>query len=331
MRFGGPPAAGRAAAGGRAIWEEVRMDFEEALARLRSDRDSGAGEVVLDAADALVQGIGPFEAEDPAAALARVREVARAVVAAQPAMGPVHALAAAVVGAAAEAAAAGGSGGEAPSGPALGVRLAALRAAAAFLRRSAEACSAAADHAAALVPAGAKVLTVSRSSTVLDALQKAAAAGPLEVVCLEGRPRLEGRRLAMELAAQGVGVTVAADAAVAALVAGCDLVLVGADALGDGGLVNKIGTQAAALAARAFGTPCYAVLDSSKLLPVGVRLPLDDDRAPEELWADAPAGVTVWNRYFEATPLALFTGIVLEDGVHAPDGVEALRPRDAAG
>ena len=130
---------------------------------------------------------------------------------------------------------------------------------------------------------------------------------------------------AAELAAAGIHTTLAADGAVAQLMNGCALLLVGADSIGDHGLVNKLGTHAAALVARELGVPAYAVADSTKLLPPGAPQPVADERPPEEVWGEAPAAVSVWNRYFEATPLRLFTGVVLEDAILSGPEVGARR------
>jgi translation initiation factor 2B subunit (eIF-2B alpha/beta/delta family) len=122
-------------------------------------------------------------------------------------------------------------------------------------------------------------------------------------------------------------VTVAVDAAITSLSRGCDLFLVGADSIGDAGVVNKIGTRTAAQSARSAGIPIYALADHSKLLPPGFRQPLEDDRPADEVWPRAPADVNVWNRYFEATPLGHFAGIVTESGLHTPAEVDDLRAK----
>lgn len=87
---------------------------------------------------------------------------------------------------------------------------------------------------------GVRVLTTSYSSTLLAAMS--AAAGSLgDVIVCEGRPLCEGVAFARALAAAGAArVTVITDAQAGAFVGGVDLVLLGADALGPGGAVNKV-------------------------------------------------------------------------------------------
>ena len=295
------------------------MDMHDEIARVRGDNRGGAAEVARACGAALREALAHSSAPTAAAVREELARAGDALVAAQPVMAPVRGLVAAVVTAAASAAGSdcipGGEAARARAGAAL----------AAYLRRLETAPVEAAARAASLVPPGARILALSRSSTVLTALLEAGRRGGLEVVCLESRPGLEGRRLAEELAAAGIQATVAPDAAVATLVADCDLALVGADAIGDDGVVNKIGTRALALAARAAGVPCYVVADRTKLLPPGSAPPLADERPAGELWEHAPAGVRVWNRYFEATPVALFTAIVMEDGSWGEAEVERRR------
>ena len=51
---------------------------------------------------------------------------------------------------------------------------------------------------------------------------------------------------------------------------------------------------------------------------------LEDDRPSAEVW-DAPAGIRVWNRYFEVMPMAYVTAVVTEGGVLSPEELEEMR------
>lgn len=127
---------------------------------------------------------------------------------------------------------------------------------------------AAADLAAETV-AGGRVLTLSRSGTVRAALLEARPA----VVVLASRPGGEGLAVAADLEGQGLSVAAVPDAAVYDRLRSGDVdaVLVGADAITpDGGIVNKVGTRAAALAAAAADVPFYAVAGSDKIAPAEV-------------------------------------------------------------
>jgi translation initiation factor 2B subunit (eIF-2B alpha/beta/delta family) len=181
-----------------------------------------------------------------------------------------------------------------------------------------------ATHAAALIPSGATVATISSSSTVQATLTHEGARAFARVICFESRPMREGEILATALAEAGVAVTFAVDAAASTLIGECDIVLLGADSIGDLGVVNKIGSAGLVDAAIRQGVPVMVASDETKILPTGFPQHLTDDRPPEEVWR-APAGVRVWNRYFEPFELERVTMVVTEsDALTAPE-VEALR------
>ena len=134
----------------------------------------------------------------------------------------------------------------------------------------------------------------------------------------------EGRAFAETLARAGLPVTYAVDAGAWSLIPQCSALLLGADSIGDRGVVNKIGSASLAHAAGAAGVPVHVLCDTTKILPLGFPQVVEDDRPATEVW-EAPTGVTVWNRYFEVVPLELVTGIVTEDGVLTPKQLEAER------
>ncbi|HEX6642905.1 MAG TPA: hypothetical protein VF215_17445, partial [Thermoanaerobaculia bacterium] len=220
---------------------------------IRNDTRRGASDLVRDALDAFAATID--EMPSSAALQPRIEQTARAILDAQPAMAPLLALACTVLRATSAA----------PEGSAAAARQALLEFGARLDRIAREVP----ERADALIPAGGRVLTLSASSTVRRALFFVAARRTFDVVCLEGRPGFEGRDMAAQIAARGIPVTIAVDAACGAHVRDCDVVLVGADSIGDLGIVNKIGTRAAAVLARRTGVPIYAIADSTKLLPTG--------------------------------------------------------------
>jgi translation initiation factor 2B subunit (eIF-2B alpha/beta/delta family) len=168
------------------------------------------------------------------------------------------------------------------------------------------------------------VATISYSSTVLATLTHEGTWAVGQVICFESRPMREGETLATALAEVGVAVTFAVDAAASTLMGECDIVLLGADSIGDLGVVNKIGSAGLVDAAIRRGVPVMVVSDETKILPTGFPQHLTDDRPPEEVWR-APAGVRVWNQYFESFELERVTMVVTEsDALTAPE-VEKLR------
>jgi translation initiation factor 2B subunit (eIF-2B alpha/beta/delta family) len=168
-----------------------------------------------------------------------------------------------------------------------------------------------------------RILTFSYSSSVLAVLRAAHLRHlPLQVFCTEGRPILEGRRMAQQLAEVGIPVTFGIDAAVSAFAAQASLVLIGADSVACDGIVNKIGSTGVVLAARAARVPCYALAGRQKWLPLATTAMAVSELKPlDEVWPDPPIGVRVWNAYFECTPLHLFSGFISEQGVLAPQEI----------
>jgi translation initiation factor 2B subunit (eIF-2B alpha/beta/delta family) len=176
----------------------------------------------------------------------------------------------------------------------------------------------AADAAAEALAEADHLLILSRSGTVREAL---VAAAPATVTVLESRPGGEGKAVAADLAAAtNADVTLIADAAAAhwLATAAVDAVLVGADALlPDGRLVNKVGTRGVALAAARERIPTYAVAATDKVSPDGRH---DLEAAP----AEAPEGVTGAGPLFDRTPADAYDGVFTEDGLLAPDDIEAV-------
>ena len=254
-----------------------------ALDEIASDNTSGAAEILRRAA-ALYSQLGSTSAQDTIESLSI--ELARA----QPRMSPLIRMANEVM----------------KSSP---------DAAAPFVEEAARAASSAASQAASLIDEGARVLTHSRSSTVLEAFAQARRAGKsFSIVATESRPLFEGRTLAEALAKEGVPVTLIIDAAAAVAIEEVDLVLTGADAITPVSVINKVGTRMIALAAREKGIRVFSVCDTSKFICEDCLAP-EQEHPTSELWRDAPAEVIITNKYFESTPLAWFTGIVTEHGV----------------
>jgi len=319
--------------------------LDELAAPLRADVLSGASEVSSRAAEILRNAAHELPASSRAELRAMLGALAVRMLEAQPSMAPLLALVRSVL------AAVEGSG-EKPSGTpeppeheerasaaqearsALrAARQAAAEAAAAFRDALETRTRAVAERASKLlstggiVPAEGLVGTLSSSATVRTALLLHAGGWAGRVLCFESRPMAEGRVLARALAEAGIAVTYAVDAAIHVLAPSCDVILLGADSIGDRGVVNKIGSLGLVHAARSAGVPVYVLADQTKILPRGVPQPLDDDRPADEVWPRAPSGVTAWNHYFEAVPLALVTGVVTESGTFGSDELEGVRSR----
>jgi translation initiation factor 2B subunit (eIF-2B alpha/beta/delta family) len=287
------------------------VNLDALVAPLRADVVSGAAVVARAAAAAMSRGA----AQLPAGSASELRDVlsqlALRVMDAQPAMAPLVELLTSVLGAVRDDA----SVDEA--------RRSVVAATEDFRVQVEERAERLAGVLAEEIPHGSTVLTLSSSSTVRGGLVKARD-GNLTVICLEGRPMNEGQGLARTLAHSGIDVVLAVDAAADSLVPTADLVLLGADSVGDSGVVNKIGSLAIARSAAEHSVPVWVAADRSKWLPQGFPQVLDDDRPPEEVWRGA-RGVRVWNRYFECLPNELVSRIVTDAGVMSPGELSSRR------
>ena len=195
--------------------------------------------------------------------------------------------------------------------------------ASAACRRALAADSEAAAEAARRI--GDRVLTISRSGTVLGALRQT---DPETVYVAESQPKHEGVGVAEDLADE-VDILLFVDAAVAHVLATepVDAVLVGADSvLADGRVVNKVGTLPAALAADAAGVDCYAVCAADKVLPT-TDVELESGPAGEVHDGEA---VEVLNPTFEVMPSRLFDGLLTEEGALSTAEVAAVADEHAA-
>jgi methylthioribose-1-phosphate isomerase len=158
---------------------------------------------------------------------------------------------------------------------------------------------------------------------------KAAASEPVQVLASETRPLLQGARLtAWELVNAGIPVTVVADTAAGAALAGglVDAVVVGCDRVAaNGDTANKIGTYSLAVLASANRVPFYVVGPLSSFDPEaagGADIEVEQRPAAEVSTLGgqtvAPEGAGVWNPAFDVTPAALVTAFITDAGVLRP-------------
>jgi translation initiation factor 2B subunit (eIF-2B alpha/beta/delta family) len=101
-------------------------------------------------------------------------------------------------------------------------------------------------------------------------------------------------------------VQLMADAVAAQGVAQVDAIWVGADGLGERGLLNKVGTHALASAARREGVPFYALCGTDKIAPAGYYL------LPQ---------AQITTEFFDLTPLDLLFAAITEKGRLSARGI----------
>jgi translation initiation factor eIF-2B subunit delta len=287
------------------------MDIRARIEAIAEDNTSGATALAARACDVLCA--AAHDAAASGTGIEGVWEVGESLLAAQPAM-------VSIVNAVNAALTAAENAPELHMATAVRSRLDRLK------RALQERPAAIADSAWRLLPERAVVMTHSFSSVVLRWLVEAHRRGHCaEAYCTESRPMCEGVALASRLTAEGVCVTLIADAAAAECVARVDAVTIGADGITPQGLVNKIGTYPLALAARRARVPVYVLCGSEKILGAGCIQPrLDDLDDPAELLPEPIPGVRVRNTYFELTPLSCVSAVLTESGAVAPSDLAAL-------
>jgi len=198
-------------------------------------------------------------------------------------------------------------------------------------------------HGAALLPAGARVLTHCNAGALAcagfgTALGVIRSADVRHVWVDETRPLLQGARLtAWELDRLGIPATVIPDVRAGSLLAegAVDCVVVGADRIAaNGDVANKVGTYPLAVLAHHHRVPFYVAAPTSTIdlgCPTGADIPIErrsgDEVAELAGTRVTPAGVDVENLAFDVTPADLVTAIITEHGVAVPPYETALAAR----
>ncbi len=190
-------------------------------------------------------------------------------------------------------------------------------------------------HGAALLPAGAGVMTHCNAGalatagygTALGVIRAAIESGnSVAVFANETRPFLQGARLTVwELQQDRIPVTLLTDNMAGYTLASGKIgaVVVGADRIaGNGDVANKIGTYSVAVLAKENGVPFYVAAPISTLdltLASGKEIPIEERSADEVTHVQgklvAPAGTSVMNPAFDVTPARYVTAIITERGV----------------
>ena len=193
-------------------------------------------------------------------------------------------------------------------------------------------------HGAALVPAGARILTHCNAGalatagygTAVGVIRAAHAQGKVALVWVdETRPVLQGSRLtAWEMVKEGIPHRLISDVAAASVMqrGEVDLVVTGADRIAaNGDTANKIGTYGVAVLARHHGIPFYVAAPWSTIDPAiasGASIVIEE-RDPAEVRQlggrqTAPSESPVYNPAFDVTPAELIAAIITERGVFRP-------------
>jgi len=161
---------------------------------------------------------------------------------------------------------------------------------------------------------GMVIYTHCHSSTVIGILKEAKKQGKkFSVICTETRPLLQGRKTAAELAEAKIPVTLMVDSAARIALKSADMMLLGADAITNTKIYNKIGSEIFSIIANKFEVPVYICTNSWKFDPK----PYEEieERPSEEIWPHAPKGVKISNPAFEKINPNLIEAIISELGI----------------
>lgn len=149
----------------------------------------------------------------------------------------------------------------------------------------------------------------------------------IDVICDETRPRGQGARLSVwEMQQENIPVKLIPDVASGYLMSQglINKIVIGADRIAKGGVVNKIGSLMVALAANQFHVPFYVAAPLSTFdFNASIFDTEIEERDPEEViyyggCRICPKGTEVINPAFDIIPKELITGIITENGIIDP-------------
>jgi translation initiation factor 2B subunit (eIF-2B alpha/beta/delta family) len=175
--------------------------------------------------------------------------------------------------------------------------------------------SRAAENAVSLFEDGTTVLTHDYSSTVLEAIERAAQEGThLEVYVTEARPRYLGRKTVRVLSRiDRIETHLVVDSAAGHFLPECDRVVTGMDCIVDDTLYNRIGTYPIAATANDVDVPVTVVGNGAKVIESGFAFE-NEIRSPSEVMREPAEGFTVENPAYDATPTRLLDSVVTDEG-----------------
>jgi translation initiation factor 2B subunit (eIF-2B alpha/beta/delta family) len=170
------------------------------------------------------------------------------------------------------------------------------------------------------------LMTHSLSGTVMEVLTACSAAIE-QVIVLEGRPRYEGREVALALQKAGIAATLITDAQADIFLPRCHAVIVGADSvLANGDIFNKAGTALLAWAAHGHGVPLYVLCETLKIATYTWQGDLTqlEEKEAGEVWNHPAGGITIHNFYFDHTPARLVTKLITERGILSQQDIQQI-------
>jgi len=164
------------------------------------------------------------------------------------------------------------------------------------------------------------IFTHCHSTNVVNALIYAKKMGKkFQVYNTETRPLFQGRKTANDLRKAGIKVTMFIDSALGIALEKenpndeiySNKVFIGADALLNSGIINKIGSGLIAKIAKLEKIPVCIIADSWKYSSKKIQI---EQRNLNEIWNKAPNGIKIKNPAFEFVPKRYISKIISELG-----------------
>jgi translation initiation factor 2B subunit (eIF-2B alpha/beta/delta family) len=163
-----------------------------------------------------------------------------------------------------------------------------------------------------LIKNDSRIFTHCHSTNVIRALIYAHKKGKkFRIYNTETRPLFQGRKTAKELSDAGIKVTNFVDSAAAIAIKQCDAVFLGADALLQKTIINKVGSGMFSQIAFDHKIPVYIIADSWKYSPKNVKI---EERAFKEVWNPKKNKIHIENPAFEPISIKFVRGIISELG-----------------
>lgn len=292
--------------------ESDNKAISELIKPIKEDLLSGAAELALRAIVIFQTVIQDKQNEEPEKLKEQLRQAARQLVNAQPAMAPIFHLANSVLLNVSDAK------------TTADIIAVAQKTLDDYEKQLCDSAAKIADQVYELIEPGGLVFAYSFSSTVVSALLNARSRGKyFRVVCTEARPSMEGRKLASRLASGGIEVIHTFDMAIGLALPNCCAAFMGCDCIARPGVVNKVGSWMVAVSCRELKVPLYALSGTEKFVGDDRLFEFEKHERPgEEVWNDAPKGVRLLNNQFDLVPFDLLTGLITEKGMLAEADIE---------
>jgi translation initiation factor 2B subunit (eIF-2B alpha/beta/delta family) len=160
------------------------------------------------------------------------------------------------------------------------------------------------------------IATYSSSKTVQNAIESIAKKQKsVQIYCAESRPKNEGAKLARHLSKKEIEVFLMTDATLFSLISKVKAVIIGADAITNQGIINKIGSKPLVQLANKKDVKVYCICSTHKIMPFEYSLQKESEKPSTDILDETNNDVNVINYYFDMTPHELFTGIITENGI----------------